>query len=265
MTENDLRAQVVAQARDWLGRREADGTHREIIDIYNRIRPLPFGYRMSYSDPWCAAFVSAVGAAVGLTDTVLPECSCERMIALYRRAGRWAEDDAWEARPGDLVFYDWQDSGAGDNTGAPDHVGIIADSGGGVFKVIEGNVSDSVQQRLLRRNARTIRGFALPDYAAKAADETLESDVQSGEEKAVDRYTLRFRILRLGDRGEDVRALQRELKALGFDPGRYGLDGDFGYDTKNAVAAYQRSVGLEADGEVGPRTEGRLLGLDPGV
>lgn len=261
MTEEALRNQVVAQAQRWLGRKEADGSHREIIDIYNRIRPLPRGYRMSYTAPWCAAFVSAVGAALGLTDTLLPECACDPMIALYRKAGRWAEDDGSEARPGDLIFYDWEDSGSGDDTGGADHVGIVERYSGGMYRVIEGNVSDAVRRRTIRRNAQTIRGFALPAYAAKAADDTLENEVQAEEEKASDRYSLRFRILRLGDKGEDVRALQRELKALGFDLGRYGLDGDFGYDTKKAVTAYQRSVGLEADGEVGPLTESRLLGL----
>ena len=75
MTEKELRRQVAAQAESWLGHGEADGTHREIIDIYNRIRPLPRGVRLGYGDPWCAAFVSAVGAALGLTDTILPECS----------------------------------------------------------------------------------------------------------------------------------------------------------------------------------------------
>ena len=261
MTENELRRQVTLQARSWLGRREADGTHREIIDIYNRIRPLPRGYRTRYTDPWCAAFVSAVGAAVGLTDTVLPECGCENMIALYRRAGRWTEDDAYEARPGDLIFYDWEDSGSGDDKGAADHVGIVTDFSGGLYRVVEGNVSDAVRRRSIRRDAKTIRGFARPNYAAKAADEELESEVQTQEHKDGGRFTLSFRLLRLGDSGEDVRALQRELRSLGFDLGRYGLDGEFGSDTKNAVIAYQRSVGLQADGEVGPLTEARLLGL----
>ncbi len=81
MTEQELRAKVIAQAKSWLGRKEADGSHRAIIDTYNRIKPLPRGYRMSYTDPWCAAYVSAVGAACGLTQIILPECGCDYMIA----------------------------------------------------------------------------------------------------------------------------------------------------------------------------------------
>ena len=73
MTENELRARVCAQAWSWKGRREADGSHREIIDIYNRITPLPRGYKLQYTDAWCAGFVSAVGAACGLTAYIYPE------------------------------------------------------------------------------------------------------------------------------------------------------------------------------------------------
>ena len=83
MTETDLRSKVCAQARAWLGRKEADGSHKEIIDLYNRHR-LPGTYAMSYGDPWCAAFVSAVGMACGLRDVILPHVNCDGMIASYR-------------------------------------------------------------------------------------------------------------------------------------------------------------------------------------
>lgn len=87
MTEKELRAKVCAAAEKYLGAAEADGGHQPIIDLYNSIRPLPRGYRMRYADPWCAAFVSAVGAAAGLSEIILPECSCEAMIGLYQAAG----------------------------------------------------------------------------------------------------------------------------------------------------------------------------------
>ena len=84
MTENELRNEVVRQARSWLGRKEADGSHREIIDLYNSIRPLPRGYRLGYDEPWCAAFVSACAQAWGLTGILFPECGCGPMLERYR-------------------------------------------------------------------------------------------------------------------------------------------------------------------------------------
>ena len=77
MTESELRHQVVAQAEYWLGRKESDMSHRVIIDVYNSIVPLPRGYRMTYYDPWCAAFVSAVAQACNMTKWIFPECACD--------------------------------------------------------------------------------------------------------------------------------------------------------------------------------------------
>ena len=67
MTENELRNTACAQARRWIGKNEADGSFREIIDVYNAHRPAG-SYRMTYADPWCAVFVSAVGMAAGLAN-----------------------------------------------------------------------------------------------------------------------------------------------------------------------------------------------------
>ena len=51
----------------------------------------------------------------------------------------------------------------------------------------------------------------------------------------------------VGD-GEDVEQLERNLAALGYEPGT--VDEDFTYATAAAVAAWQEDLGLEATGEV---------------
>ncbi len=53
-------------------------------------------------------------------------------------------------------------------------------------------------------------------------------------------------------RGDDVRDLQRRLNALGFDSGKE--DGIFGIETQDAVADFQRNVGLVPDGIAGHET-----------
>lgn len=60
------------------------------------------------------------------------------------------------------------------------------------------------------------------------------------------------RILRFGSRGADVKELQSILNVLGYNAG--AVDGIFGNQTLEAVRAFQRNFGLEADGVVGPAT-----------
>ena len=281
MTPNELRAAVVAQAKEWLGRHEADGSHREIIDLYNRYRK-PGDYKMTYTDPWCAAYVSAVGMAVSVANALpgkpyelIPSsAACDPMIAQYKAAGRWVEDDGYLPSPGDIIFYDWQDSGAGDNTGSTDHVGIVANVSGGEILVIEGNTSDAVGYRRITVNGRFIRGFGLPDYAKYAAEAPGQGEIivpDDGEDENVPTTPVTgtnvggkitgLPMLKRGMVGETVRAAQFLLNGRGASCGRYGADGDFGPATEAATLAFQRRNGLEADGVIGPATWAKLLGV----
>lgn len=168
MTEAQLRAAVVTAAQTWLGCNERDGSHRKIIDIYNAHKPLVRGYKVKYTDAWCATFVSAVFIESGLTDIAPTECSCSRMIQLYKNIGRWQEADSFIPSPGDLMMYDWNDTGKGENTGAPEHVGMVVSVSGSTIRVIEGNYDNAVKARTMKVDGRYIRGYCLPNYASKA-------------------------------------------------------------------------------------------------
>ena len=58
-------------------------------------------------------------------------------------------------------------------------------------------------------------------------------------------------------RGDDVRALQTMLNALGYDCG--AVDGIFGNKTKAGVKTFQQAKGLAVDGIAGPITKAALL------
>ena len=73
-------------------------------------------------------------------------------------------------------------------------------------------------------------------------------------------YWVNVTLIRRGDSGSKVRAVQQLLIANGYSCGAYGDDGVFGSDTENAVLRYQQDRGLDPDAIVGPRTLGRLLG-----
>lgn len=171
MTEKQLRTSVVSIFESWLGYNETNGKHKKIIDIYNQHKPLARGYKVKYTDEWCATAVSAVFIQAGLTDIADTECSCSKMIELYKAKGRWQESDSYVPEPGDLIMYDWEDSGKDDNVGTPNHVGMVVSVSGKTIRVIEGNKGEAVAYRNLSVNGKYIRGYCLPDYASKTSAE----------------------------------------------------------------------------------------------
>lgn len=175
ITEAEARQRVISIAVSWYGKKEADGSHRSIIDLYNGHTPLARGYKVRYTDAWCATYGSAVAIAAGYTDIIPTECGCGQMIAAFQAMNRWVENDAYIPSPGDYIFYDWDDAGAGDCTGWPEHVGIVISVFGDVIKVIEGNKDDAVGYREIKVNGRYIRGYGVPDYGAKTVIKKPES------------------------------------------------------------------------------------------
>lgn len=247
-------SKVVEQARSWIGLKEADGSYKVILDIYNSQAKLPRGYRMTTADPWCATFVSAVALKLGYTDIIPTECSCTRMIELLKKLGSFEETDSVVPAPGWILFYDWQDTtgSAADNKGSVEHVGIVEKVEGNTITVIEGNYSESVKRREVAVNGKLIRGYGVPKYDTETENETT---ITKGD------YTMEMRNLKKGCKGEDVKALQILLTGRGYSCGSAGADGDFGSGTDSAVRKYQKANGLVADGIAGKATMGSLLGV----
>ena len=176
---------VVKQAKAWLGRKESNGSHKKIIDVYNSHKPLARGYKVKYTDAWCATFVSAVAIALGYTKIIPTECGCEKMIALFKKLGSWSESDSRTPAAGDIIFYDWQDSGSGDNKGGSDHVGIVEKVSGGTITVIEGNYSNAVKRRKLNVNGKYIRGYGVPKYTDGSTSKTTDNKTSTSSKAKV--------------------------------------------------------------------------------
>lgn len=245
------REKIVAQARSWIGCKESDGSHRQIIDVYNADKPLPRGYKVSYTDAWCATFVTACAIKCGATDIIPKECSCNKMIELLKGLGCFVENDAHLPSPGDLIFYDWDDKGTGDNAGQSDHVGIIEAVSGNNVTVIEGNYNNACKRRTLKVNGRYIRGYGVPMYDEV---ETPAPTVKS--------VSISLPILSRGSKGEAVKTLQRLLNALGYtdaEEKKLTVDGNFGKATFYSLKAYQTANGLEVDGYCGAETWKNIL------
>ena len=184
-------------------------THEDAIKIYNSQDKLPRGYKMTMTASWCCAWASVVLIKAGVEFS--PECSCNELIKLNQDI--WVEDDNYIPKIGDLVLYDWQDTGVGDNKGSADHVGIVCEINSTGFKVIEGNMSNKVGYRTLKYNGKFIRGFITPHY----------------EEKKYSK----------GDIGDDIKIIQAYLKGLGLY--RDKIDGSFGPNTLSAVKKWNKN------------------------
>lgn len=172
---------IIKQAQKWLGLKEADGSHKQVLSVYNNHKPLARGYIVEEDDAWCATFVSAVAIAVGYTSIIPTECSCGKMISLLKVMGIWQENDAYVPQTGDIIFYDWQDTGVGDDTGWPDHVGYVEKVTGDVITVIEGNISNKVGRRNIKVNAKYIRGYGVPRYDTRGEVVTETPKVNVGD------------------------------------------------------------------------------------
>ena len=164
--ETAVRNRVVRTAESYLGYNEADGSHSRIVDIYNSQEVLPQDYVVKYTDSWCSTFVSAVAMQAGVTEVLPLECGCQRHIGLFQELGTWEEKDDIIPLPGDIIFYDWDQTERGDATGWSDHVGIVVGTKWPFIKVIEGNKDDCVSYRVLLIGNKQIRGYGKPDYAS---------------------------------------------------------------------------------------------------
>ena len=216
MTETEVRNLYVNTAITYLGAVEGGAKPKEIVSLYNSIKPLPGGYALKTSDDWCAAFVSAMAQKCKLTDISFPECGCNRMITLYKKAGRWVENEAYVPKVGDILFYDWQDDGKGDNTGTPDHVCIVEKVENGKIHTIEGNYGNSVARRTLAINGKYIRGYGIPDYASKGKDIKAEQTAKptTTKKKPIEEIAQEVIDGKIWGNGAERKA---KLKAAGYD------------------------------------------------
>lgn len=158
-----------------------DADHDEIIKKYNTLDPLPRGYKMIARDPWCAAFVTAVGLLCNGKDIIYPECSCTEMIKEYKSRGLWIDDEEVKPESGWLVFYDWE----GDKIA--DHVGIVWNVSPEYksFQAIEGNYGGMVKSHRVSFTGMKILGFATPLFVPEKYSEE-QTEQATARQWAVD-------------------------------------------------------------------------------
>ena len=202
---------VLDVMRGWLGFSEANGKFKEIIDLYNSVKPLPRGYAVQYSDEWCDTCVSAAGIKAGCSELIGRECGVEEHVKIFKKLGIWIEDGTITPEPGYVIVYNW-DKAAQPNDGYSDHIGFVEKVSGGMVTAIEGNRGEKVDRRVLPLGWGFIRGYAAPRYE-KAANET-GGNTGTGK-KSVEAVAKEVLAGKWGN-GEDRK---KRLQAAGYDYG----------------------------------------------
>ena len=139
-------------ALQFVGVKQGSTRHKRLVDDYNMIKPLPRGYRVKYSDNWCATFVSFILKRCGCKKNVF-ECGAQRMRAKCIKL-KLMLDDITKGKANDIIFYDWN----GDAW--TDHVGIIYKSDKSYYYVVEGNKNKRVETRKISKKSKSIEGIA---------------------------------------------------------------------------------------------------------
>lgn len=176
------REAMVKQMQSWLGAKQGDSIHKNILAIYNTQNPLPRKHKMVVKDDWCAATVTAAAIASGNASLIPGECSCGKMIELMQAMGIFEENDAYVPSKGDIIFYAWNDpKPKEDNTTGHDHVGVVesVDLKKKTINVIEGNNKGVVKRTSILINGKNIRGFGVPKYndePEKEVEQQIVSD-----------------------------------------------------------------------------------------
>lgn len=221
---------------------------------------------------WCDIFVDwlfvkCFGAALGMQMIYQPYYSagagCLYSAQYYKNNGAFSNIP----EVGDQIFFSYK-------AGEVSHTGIVVDVNGGTITTVEGNTSDGVYRRTYARDSGSIYGYGKPNYAlAGDSDSTPETPVDEtptttpttpstpATTPATSTFTLDFPVVKKGEISDLVETVQTLLEHKGISCGRWGIDGDFGNDTENAVKKFQTLNGLTADGVVGKLTFSKLFGL----
>lgn len=162
---------ILNKMRAWLGKSEANGQHKDIINIYNNHKPLPQGYMVKYSDEWCATTISAAAIQCGLVDKVGKECSVQRFIDIFKQKGIWIEDGTIIPQRGDIICYAWSKS-VQPNDNWANHIGLVERVDGATITVLEGNNDEAVKRRTIQVGNGYIRGYARPKYSTQEKKHT---------------------------------------------------------------------------------------------
>ncbi len=122
-----------------------------------------------------------------------------------------------------------------------------------------GEITEDAVRRFQRDNSLPVTGRVDPQTLT-AIERLLRPDPSFGQ---VTQVGTTNQVLRLGDTGLSVSALQDQLRQLGYL--NRAATGQFDFETQQAVLRFQQAFNIQQTGEVGRTTRGALEGQLAGI
>lgn len=210
------------------------------------------GKKQGYA--WCDVFVDWLFVKTfGVAEAKRLLCQPDNSLG----AGCYYSRDYYKAKGqlydqpkvGDQVFF------------GTSHTGLVTKVSGSTFWTVEGNTSSATGVVAngggVFEKSYTVKSsykFGRPAYTEDETDEITTTTTSTDKTVSVS-----VRQLSKGMTGNDVKALQAALIALGFSCGSAGADGDFGSGTDTALRKFQTKYSLGADGIAGVKTWTKIL------
>jgi hypothetical protein len=192
---------------------------------------------------WCFVQAFGVESAKKLLCHGKSGAGCYYSMNYYKKQGRLY----FSPVVGDQIFFK-------NPNGSITHTGLVTKVDNEFVYTVEGNTSTGegvipngggVCEKKYNLSDECIVGYGRPAYDVPEKNEEKETKKMC---------TIKVPVLRKGDKGDSVKALQTLLIGKGYDCGKFGADGDFGNGTEKALKALQADEKLTVDGIAGAKS-----------
>lgn len=234
-------------SRDQLGEKIANAGDKNYTKYAEEMDALKVynGPKQGYA--WCNVFIDwcfykAVGVDRARELLIGFSAGCTQDYNWFKSKGQIVSNP----QIGDLVFF-----------GDTSHIGIIENVDNNRIYTIEGNTSNKaeliinggqVAKKSYLKSSKYIYGYARPKYNIQI-EENSKNETQNSTSNEIT-----YDLIKKGSKGNLVRIAQEKLIQKGYILPKFGVDGDFGSETEEAIKQLQRDVHIKVDGIVGKDT-----------
>jgi hypothetical protein len=209
------------------------------------------------AEAWCGDFVTAIYA---MCKVPLPSMQAGMHTGFAYVPDGWrfgckrgVTRNSWQAKPGDIVCFDWTETGA--CATSKTHTGLVDRWEGGTLFTIEGNSGPNGGVNARQWRAPRGQGNALIAgviNTAKLVSFTRAAVHDDSDEDKVPPFAGRMLMLKSPCmEGDDVQRWQRRMRHRGW---KLPTAGEYDERTRDVCFAFQEQKGLPPTGRVGPRT-----------